>query len=82
MDQPAVYFTLNAPYVKFIGLYSNTSEGGTEGVIADAKVGNAQLTFLQQQLAAAKAERANGQSLGGALIPPISSSRCGLFAVS
>jgi len=61
MDQPAVYFTLNAPYVKFIGLYSNTSEGGTEGVIADAKVGNAQLTFLQQQLAAAKAERANGQ---------------------
>src|ERR1700733_13531067 len=61
MDQPAVYFTLNAPFVKFIGLYSNTSEGGTEGVIANAKVGNAQLTFLQQQLAAAKAERANGQ---------------------
>ena len=61
MDQPAVYFTLNAPYVKFIGLYSNTSEGGTEGVIADAAVGNAQLTFLQQQLAAAKTERANGQ---------------------
>jgi hypothetical protein len=61
MDQPAVYFTLNAPFVKFIGLYSNTSEGGTEGVIASAKVGNAQLSFLQQQLAAAKAERANGQ---------------------
>jgi hypothetical protein len=61
MDQPGVYFTLNAPFVKFIGLYSNTSEGGTEGVIASAKVGNAQLTFLQQQLAAAKAERAKGQ---------------------
>src|SRR6202453_4053990 len=61
MDQPAVYFTLNAPFVKFIGLYSNTSEGGTEGVIANSKVGTAQLTFLQQQLAAAKAERANGQ---------------------
>jgi len=61
MDQPGVYFTLNAPFVKFIGLYSNTSEGGTEGVIASPKIGNAQLTFLQQQLAAAKAERAQGQ---------------------
>jgi hypothetical protein len=61
MDQPAVYFTLNAPFVKFIGLYSNTSEGGTEGVIAGSKVGNAQLKFLQQQLAAAKLERNKGQ---------------------
>jgi hypothetical protein len=57
MDQPGVYFTLNAPFVKFIGLYSNTSEGSTEGVIASSKVGTAQLTFLKQQLAAAKAER-------------------------
>lgn len=61
MDQPGVYFTLDAPFVKFIGLYSNTSEGGTEGVIANPKVGNAQLTFLQHQLAAAKAERTSGQ---------------------
>jgi hypothetical protein len=61
MDQPGVYFTLNAPFVKFIGLYSNTSEGSTEGVIANSKVGTAQLTFLKQQLAAAKAERDNGQ---------------------
>lgn len=61
MDQPGVYFTLNAPFVKFIGLYSNTSEGGTEGVIASTKVGQMQLTFLQQQLAAAKAERESGQ---------------------
>ena len=66
MDQPGVYFTLNAPFVKFIGLYSNTSEGGTEGVIANSKVGTAQLTFLQQQLAAAKAERDKGQ--GRALV--------------
>ena len=66
MDQPGVYFTLNAPFVKFIGLYSNTSEGGTEGVIASSKIGNAQLTFLQQQLATAKSERANGQ--GRALV--------------
>jgi hypothetical protein len=61
MDQPGVYFTLNAPFVKVIGLYSNTSEGGTEGVIAGPTVGDAQLKFLQQQLAAAKAERASGQ---------------------
>lgn len=61
MDQPGVYFTLNAPFVKFIGLYSNTSEGGTEGVISGPKVGNAQLNFLKQQLAAAAAERAKGQ---------------------
>jgi hypothetical protein len=61
MDQPGVYFTLNAPFVKLIGLYSNTSEGPTEGVIANSKVGDAQLNFLKQQLAAAKAERDNGQ---------------------
>ncbi len=60
MDQPGVYFTLNAPFVKFIGLYSNTGEGGTQGVIANSKIGTAQLTFLSQQLAAAKAERAAG----------------------
>jgi Calcineurin-like phosphoesterase len=66
MDQPGVYFTLNAPFVKLVGLYSNTSEGGTEGVIADSKVGDAQLNFLKQQLAAAKAERDKGQ--GRALI--------------
>lgn len=62
MDQPGVYFTLNAPFVKFIGLYSNISEGGTEGVISGPTVGDAQLVFLQQQLTAAKAERAAGQN--------------------
>src|SRR5579871_1228332 len=62
MDQPGAYFTLNAPFVKFIGLYSNTSEGSTEGVIAGSKVGNDQLTFLKQQLVAAKSERDKGQA--------------------
>jgi hypothetical protein len=60
MDQPGVYFTLNAPFVKFIGLYSNVGEGATEGVIANSKVGDVQLNFLKQQLAAAKAERDSG----------------------
>ena len=61
MDQPGVYFVLNAPFVKFIGLYSNTGEGGTQGVISGPTVGDAQLAFLQQQLEAAKAERDAGQ---------------------
>ncbi len=62
MDQPGAYFTLNAPFVKIIGLYSNTGEGGTQGVISGGKVGSAQLDFLTAQLTAAKAERANGQA--------------------
>jgi hypothetical protein len=60
MIQPGVYFTLNAPLVKIIGLYSNISEGATEGVISGGVVGTAQLTFLQQQLKATVQERASG----------------------
>jgi hypothetical protein len=59
MTQPGVYFTLNAPFVKVIGLYSNTGE--TAGVLSGAKGGAAQLKFLQQQLKAAAKERAQGQ---------------------
>jgi hypothetical protein len=60
MTQPGVYFTLNAPLVKIIGLYSNISEGATEGVISGGVIGTAQLTFLQQQLKAASQERTGG----------------------
>jgi len=60
MTQPGVYFTLNAPLVKIIGLYSNISEGATEGVNSGGVVGTAQLTFLQQQLKAAAQERTAG----------------------
>jgi hypothetical protein len=62
MTQPGVYFTLNAPFVKFIGLYSNVSERYQEGVIASPELGHAQLDFLNQQLVAAKAERTAGSS--------------------
>jgi hypothetical protein len=77
MTQPGVYFTLNAPFVKFIGLYSNVSEHYQEGVIASPALGHAQLDFLNQHLAAAKAERAAGK--GRALIiathhPPFTAS--------
>lgn len=60
MTEPGVYFTLDAPFVKFIGLYSNVSEGATEGVISGGVVGTAQLTFLQQQLKTALQERNGG----------------------
>jgi Calcineurin-like phosphoesterase len=60
MIQPGVYFELDAPFVKIIGLYSNISEGTTSGVISGSKVGNAQLTFLQQQLQATAKARSHG----------------------
>jgi len=56
MAQPGVYFTLNAPFLKIIGLYSNTGE--TSGIINDKTTGPAQLQFLQNQLATAAAQRA------------------------
>ena len=56
MTQPGVYFVLTAPFTRFIGLYSNTGE--EMGVLGDnATIGPAQITFLQQQLAAALAAR-------------------------
>jgi hypothetical protein len=56
MTQPGVYFVLTAPFARIIGLYSNTGEG--MGVLGDnATVGQAQITFLEQQLAAALAAR-------------------------
>lgn len=60
MTQPGVYFTLDAPFVKIIGLYSNTSEGATQGVISGKVVGMAQLTFLKQQLQTAAQQRKGG----------------------
>jgi hypothetical protein len=60
MTQPGVYFMLDAPFVKIIGLYSNTSEGATQGVISGKVVGMAQLTFLQQQLKTVTQARKNG----------------------
>jgi hypothetical protein len=55
MTQPGVYFTLNAPFARIIGLYSNTSE--LTGVLSNSKIGANQITFLKNQLAAALAAR-------------------------
>jgi Calcineurin-like phosphoesterase len=56
LTEPGVYFTLNAPFVKIIGLYSNTSE--TTGVLSGGTAGAQQSSFLVAQLQAVAAERA------------------------
>jgi Calcineurin-like phosphoesterase len=48
MTQPGVYFTLDAPFVRIIGLYSNAGE--TAGSLGNSKIGTAQLTFLTSEL--------------------------------
>jgi hypothetical protein len=55
MVQPGVYFVLTAPFTRIIGLYSNTGE--SVGVLGGTTIGNDQVTFLQEQLAAALAAR-------------------------
>jgi hypothetical protein len=53
MTQPGVYFALDAPFVRIIGLYSNVLED--PGVVSSegntyTRVGDAQLAFLKDQL--------------------------------
>jgi Calcineurin-like phosphoesterase len=55
MTQGGVYFTLDAPFVKIIGLCSNTGE--TVGVISGGVAGTQQTAFLLAQLQAAAAQR-------------------------
>src|SRR6202034_3834254 len=65
MTQPGVYFTLDAPFVSIIGLYSNVLDSGA-GVISSQGgkfpvVGNAQLAFLQSELKRLKPDRQAGK---------------------
>ncbi len=48
MTQPGVYFTLDAPFVRIIGLYSNAGE--TAGSLGNSTIGTDQLTFLTSEL--------------------------------
>jgi Calcineurin-like phosphoesterase len=65
MTQPGVYFTLDAPYVSIIGLYSNVLDG--PGVISSQSghfptlTGDVQLKFLTSELQRLKAERQAGE---------------------
>ena len=55
MTQPGAYFVLTAPFARIVGLYSNTGE--SVGLLSNTQIGDAQITFLDQQLAAALASR-------------------------
>lgn len=62
MTQPGVYFTLDAPFVSIIGLYSNVLDG--PGVISSQgghyPIGDDQLTFLKTELTRLKADHDAG----------------------
>jgi hypothetical protein len=60
MNQPGVYFTLDAPFVSIVGLYTNVIDG--PGVLSSQggkyeDVGDEQLEFLKTELARLKPER-------------------------
>jgi hypothetical protein len=64
MTQPAVYFTLDAPFVSIIGLYSNVMDSG--GGIISSQGGkfplvNDQLDFLKAELTRLKPDRQAGK---------------------
>lgn len=64
MTQPAVYFTLDAPFVSIIGLYSNVMDTGG-GIISSQgghyPISDVQLAFLTSELKRLKADRAAGK---------------------
>jgi hypothetical protein len=75
MTQPGVYFTLDAPFVRIIGLFSNALED--PGVISNLdkkwpKVSNIQIEFLRAQLKRIKEEKYPGAVLLATHHPPFS----------
>lgn len=66
--QPGVFFTLEAPFVRILMLYSNTLED--PGVISDNNVGRSQLDFLTAALKRAKSENYSGALLIAMHHPP------------
>jgi len=73
MTQPGVYFTLEAPFVRIIGLYSNVLED--PGVIssqgdASSPLDDRQTTFLTAELARAKSDKFTGAVLVAVHHPP------------
>jgi hypothetical protein len=64
MTQPGVYFTLDAPFVSIIGLYSNVSTG-REGTISsrdrNSPIDEAQHNFLVEELKRLKPARSAGK---------------------
>ena len=58
MNQPAVYWLLDAPYVQIVGLYSNAAEN--PGFISGTIPGQAQKTWLLATLKTLAQQRKNG----------------------
>jgi hypothetical protein len=56
--QPGVYFTLEAPFLRIVALYSNASFG--PGVISHDEIGSAQLGFVEAALRRARLEEFAG----------------------
>ena len=56
--QPGVFFTLDAPFVRILALYSNTLED--PGVISDNNIGHTQLDYLRAALTRVKSESYRG----------------------
>ena len=75
MTQPGVYFALDAPFVRIIGLFSNALED--PGLISDEKgrwpaVPRFQLDFLAAQLARVRSEKYTGALILAVHHPPFS----------
>src|SRR5262249_13556536 len=75
MTQPGVYFTLDAPFVRIIGLFSNALED--PGVISGkspfgSAVPDFQLEYLQAQLARIRSEKYQGAVILATHQPPFS----------
>jgi hypothetical protein len=66
--QPGVFFTFAAPFVRILALYSNTLED--PGVIADADIGESQLTFIKAALERVKSDNFKGALLMADHHPP------------
>jgi len=74
MTQPAVYFTVDAPFVRIIGLYSNVLEN--PGVISTEggkypRVGNDQIPYLTNQLQQTRRDGFKGAVIVAVHHPPM-----------
>ena len=62
MNQPGVYWLLDAPFVHIVGLYSNTAEN--PGYISGNQIGQKQKDWLVKTLTSIKAQRDKGNKKG------------------
>jgi hypothetical protein len=73
--QPGVFYTFEAPFLRILALYSNMLED--PGVIADPKIGDSQIKFLNAALARVKAEKYEGALIIAHHHPPYTASHAG-----